>query len=753
MAHPLKLSTKEILYRDEVHGDIRLDALAVSLLNTSAVQRLGRVYQLGYAHLVYRGGTHTRLSHVLGAYHVAGELVDALRRNYSVNPRSWPTGVILPEDFLPGSGDDAIEDRWLVLRLIVGWAALLHDLGHIPLGHTLEDEFAGIFKKHDSFESPRMPYLWHETSPGNDSEIKQIFQLAAYPEQIRRMKISSDRVWQTVMCICLHKEGVKDGSRVGFGDLLRSEKFDFVQKVLLPAHNAVIGKYFFPYMADIVANTICADYLDYMQRDPQNLGLDALHDDRVISQFWIGREGKKDAGRDQYRMALSLVDRRGKPRLDTTTGVVDLVRQRYRFAEIIYYHKTKAAASAMLAKAFQLLGLPKGADDVSPSPAFPLTFDDIGLRVAALQAEGAKRGKGKLSETLAQLKAEVLPFALLQSELDLLDPHLGDESMMLALVTRAWAGIEKHTSAGEWQRVEENLHASTLISHIMHRRLFKVSFTLDKSLFQLIKPGGTESAVVEEELPDLIRRIRRDVDFRSMIEAKMAQAVNWPAPAFILYVPPLKSQAKGIETRALNDGSVTTLGKHSAVRDEVQHLSDKYTRLWRMIAFVHPDYADKPIDLSTAVDELVRAMFADLDPEYNISPKVQTHLSGAAWFDYIPRADRPAAKMYLPYTTHLQKLRWGMRALVEARSTIEGSASDMELVNRALLFELASTGGASLESVRGAVEARYPEPESVTAALSSSLGSQLELREGAGEADQRVEGLRRLADELRSALG
>jgi uncharacterized protein len=138
MVAPLKMASKEILYRDEIHGDIRLDTLAVSLLDTSAVQRLGRVYQLGYAHLVYRGGTHTRLSHVLGAYHVAGKLVDALRRNYAVNPKGWPTGVIRPEEFLPGSVEDPIEERWLVLRLIVGWAALLHDLGHIPLGHTLE---------------------------------------------------------------------------------------------------------------------------------------------------------------------------------------------------------------------------------------------------------------------------------------------------------------------------------------------------------------------------------------------------------------------------------------------------------------------------------------------------------------------------------------------------------------------------------------------------------------------------------------
>src|SRR6266853_6313901 len=87
-------------HRDQIHGDVRFDPLAVALLNTEAVQRLGRVYQLGYAHYVYRGGTHTRLSHVMGAYHVAGLLVQALRENYD-RSQGPPPGAVDPSEFLP----------------------------------------------------------------------------------------------------------------------------------------------------------------------------------------------------------------------------------------------------------------------------------------------------------------------------------------------------------------------------------------------------------------------------------------------------------------------------------------------------------------------------------------------------------------------------------------------------------------------------------------------------------------------------
>ncbi len=155
--------TKVWRYRDEIHGDVLLDPVAVALINTAPLQRLGRVYQLGYTHLVYRGATHTRLSHVIGAYHMAGRFVDFLRENYRLMA-SRPPGSADPEDFLPLGGEvadpSALETRWLVLRYLVQWAALLHDVGHVPLGHTLEDEFEGIYVPHDKFESPRLPVLW-----------------------------------------------------------------------------------------------------------------------------------------------------------------------------------------------------------------------------------------------------------------------------------------------------------------------------------------------------------------------------------------------------------------------------------------------------------------------------------------------------------------------------------------------------------------------------------------------------------------
>jgi HD superfamily phosphohydrolase len=104
-----------LVIRDPLHNNIRLDPLAGELIETPAFQRLRYVRQLGLAFLVYPGATHTRFEHALGTYHLA-------RRSLS---------LLDDGDGLAGvSGDECA---------IVAAAALLHDLGHYPFSHALEE--------------------------------------------------------------------------------------------------------------------------------------------------------------------------------------------------------------------------------------------------------------------------------------------------------------------------------------------------------------------------------------------------------------------------------------------------------------------------------------------------------------------------------------------------------------------------------------------------------------------------------------
>jgi hypothetical protein len=105
--------TRLEVVRDPLWNNIPLEPAALELLDTPVVQRLRYVRQLGHAFLVYPGATHSRFEHALGAYHLARRALTAFT----------DAGVALE----PAEG--------LRLRL----AALLHDVGHYPFSHALEE--------------------------------------------------------------------------------------------------------------------------------------------------------------------------------------------------------------------------------------------------------------------------------------------------------------------------------------------------------------------------------------------------------------------------------------------------------------------------------------------------------------------------------------------------------------------------------------------------------------------------------------
>ena len=104
----------EIL-RDPIWNNIRVDELTLQLVDTDVFQRLRYVRQLGLAFLVYPGATHSRFEHALGAYHLARTTLALLGERNGLG------------------GADAEE------LAIVRAAALLHDVGHYPFSHALEE--------------------------------------------------------------------------------------------------------------------------------------------------------------------------------------------------------------------------------------------------------------------------------------------------------------------------------------------------------------------------------------------------------------------------------------------------------------------------------------------------------------------------------------------------------------------------------------------------------------------------------------
>lgn len=102
------------IYNDPVYGFISVnDALIQQLMDHPYFQRLGRIGQLGLSYLVYPGAHHTRFHHALGAMHLMGNALE-----------------VLSQKGVPISTEEVRAAKI---------AILLHDIGHGPFSHTLEN--------------------------------------------------------------------------------------------------------------------------------------------------------------------------------------------------------------------------------------------------------------------------------------------------------------------------------------------------------------------------------------------------------------------------------------------------------------------------------------------------------------------------------------------------------------------------------------------------------------------------------------
>ena len=113
--------------RDPVWQNIRLDPDAARIVDAPEFQRLRRVKQLGFAHLVYPGAVHNRFLHALGVYHLTSRAIERLDRNGALE-------LLGPSDLAELS--------------LVRLAALLHDVGHYAFSHAMEEIGAELIPGH-----------------------------------------------------------------------------------------------------------------------------------------------------------------------------------------------------------------------------------------------------------------------------------------------------------------------------------------------------------------------------------------------------------------------------------------------------------------------------------------------------------------------------------------------------------------------------------------------------------------------------
>ena len=105
------------IINDPVFGFINIPkGLIMEVVTHPAMQRLQRIKQLGLSSMVYPGAQHTRFQHSLGAFFLMTEAIQALR----------------------GKGVEITDHEAESVKL----AILMHDIGHGPFSHVLENTIA-----------------------------------------------------------------------------------------------------------------------------------------------------------------------------------------------------------------------------------------------------------------------------------------------------------------------------------------------------------------------------------------------------------------------------------------------------------------------------------------------------------------------------------------------------------------------------------------------------------------------------------
>jgi hypothetical protein len=102
------------IINDPVFGFIKIPkGMLYGIVEHPLFQRLNRINQLGLASVVYPGARHTRFQHSLGAFHLMSEAIQNLQQK---------------GNFIFDSEAEAVQA-----------AILMHDIGHGPFSHVLEN--------------------------------------------------------------------------------------------------------------------------------------------------------------------------------------------------------------------------------------------------------------------------------------------------------------------------------------------------------------------------------------------------------------------------------------------------------------------------------------------------------------------------------------------------------------------------------------------------------------------------------------
>jgi HD superfamily phosphohydrolase len=654
------MATKDRRIRTLLYGDERLSAGEIDLLHTPALQRLYDLHQLGLTDRIFIDASHSRLHHVVGVLEQTEKLVAAIISNLDASPgRAFLTAQA--GKFQAGEFSRDVEEAKPVIRLI----GLLHDLTHAPYGHTIEDEIRLVACKHDEpirqseafyalvcqylgwllLEAGVRPVLdgrgkpnrgelvipeelWqYLESPGSSppKTLKEIAEaagtllknptpgaLAAWQrsrggEEIGELLAQLSCAMRALLYLdVLHAERISEANcpdeKPYLFEQLISETLSFAgMERFLTKYRFV--KHRDAYMLDIIGNTVCADLLDYAQRDAHFAGIKLGYDaDRIAENFtlvtWdLGREGRPRAAdhasvkssrnlTDPFkgkslRTAISLYSH--KLRTDVASELMNLLNVRFYIYERALFHPTKCAAGAMLGTALQLIGWRPLRDDEKVSEyELPKEFRNVGDAVFLHDLTGGAK------MALFVLGANSgMPALQIKRDRNQLNELYCSQARIAELILKRWEGLPL-------AEAEECIRAGLeLLSRVMARRFYKPVFrNLPNSKNTILRKKPEQLA---ETFKDPVVRFRaeRDIEKKAglrpgSVVIHCPRRITAQKVANVLLVFPT-GDGKGESPTKLRNIKELDQDVFGAHEEAIQAVERMYGSMWRLVVYVVPE--------------------------------------------------------------------------------------------------------------------------------------------------------------------
>lgn len=314
---------------DPIYGYITIPKPLVGLIDAPHMQRLRRISQTSLAPSVYPSMNGSRFEHALGAMHLT---MTGWRH-------AWANSPMIHDDFrdsvnrsVSGSFDaDGFAES---VGLALGAVALLHDVGHTPFSHALED----FFREHAGSLFPSNPEVVASARANQDVSFHE-----AIGQMIATQLLESR----------LHPPEIAE-----------------LAGLIYSAHPTVDG--WTRALKSIVAGEIDCDRIDYLLRDARSAGTEygAIDFQRLVSGLEIVR-GESEAGEGvvrPFRVALGHRARSAAEQLLVARS------QSYRW---VYFHPRVVAADLALARACELLLHVESTLDEPMRRAIDVGFADV----------------------------------------------------------------------------------------------------------------------------------------------------------------------------------------------------------------------------------------------------------------------------------------------------------------------------------------------------------------------------------------